>query len=120
MTITSCSDESQLAIARAEGADLLGHIISRAARLISRTRHVRRNVNQPARRADGGTLGRRGRPGSRQRLSAIEKGHKEMPTLVAALRVRDHQLGLVKKAERIAESSTEPPLNFNRRRCDPS
>ena len=30
------------------------------------------------------------------------KGHKEMPTLVSALRVRDQQLGLVKDVEQVA------------------
>jgi len=44
-----------------------------------------------------------------------------MPMLVAALRARDRQLGLgVAQEERqIAQSSTEPPLNFNSRRDIP-
>ena len=48
------------------------------------------------------------------------KGHKEMPKLVAALRARDQQRGLVvNDAEKVAESSTEPSPNFNSERGNP-
>jgi hypothetical protein len=47
------------------------------------------------------------------------KGHKETPKLVAALRLRDQQLGLVKNEEKVAQSSIEPPLGFNSARGIP-
>jgi transposase-like protein len=73
-----------------------------AESLISRTRHVKRNVK----RWRGGQMVLRWVAASV--LEAVKgfrrlKGHKEMPKLVAALRARDQQLGLVKKdAEQVA------------------
>ena len=72
-----------------------------AESLISRTRHVKRNVK----RWRGGQMVLRWVVAGV--LEAVKgfrrlKGHKEMPTLVSALRVRDQQLGLVKDVEQVA------------------
>ena len=69
--------------------------------LISRTRHVKRNVK----RWRGGQMVLRWvAAGVLEAVKGFRrlKGHKEMPTLVAALRVRDQQLGLVKHVEKVA------------------
>ena len=84
-----------------------------AESLISRTRHVKRNVK----RWRGGQMMLRWvAAGVLEAVKGFRrlKGHADMPTLVAALRARDQQLGLgVLSGERRVESSTEPPLNFN-------
>jgi len=69
--------------------------------LISRTRHVKRNVK----RWRGGHMVLRWTAAAV--LEAVKgfrrlKGHKDMPTLVAALRARDQQLGLVVSVENVA------------------
>lgn len=69
--------------------------------MISRTRHVKRNVK----RWRGGQMVLRWTAAAV--LEAVKgfrrlKGHKDMPTLVAALRARDQQLGLVVSAENVA------------------
>jgi putative transposase len=69
--------------------------------LISRTRHVKRNVK----RWRGGHMVLRWTAAAI--LEAVKgfrrlKGHKEMPKLVAALRVRDQQLGIAVSAENVA------------------
>ena len=73
-----------------------------AESLISRTRHVKRNVK----RWRGGQMVLRwAAAGVLEAVKGFRrvKGHKEMPTLVAALRARDQQLGLVvKDAENVA------------------
>jgi transposase-like protein len=73
-----------------------------AESLISRTRHVKRNVK----RWRGGQMVLRWvAAGVLEAVKGFRrlKGHKEMPKLVAALRARDQQLGLVgKDAERVA------------------
>jgi putative transposase len=73
-----------------------------AESLISRTRHVKRNVK----RWRGGQMVLRWvAAGVLEAVKGFRrlKGHKEMPTLVAALRARDHQLGLVgNDAEKVA------------------
>jgi transposase-like protein len=73
-----------------------------AESLISRTRHVKRNVK----RWRGGQMVLRwAAAGILEAAKGFRrlKGHKEMPTLVAALRARDQQLGLVKQdAEKVA------------------
>jgi transposase-like protein len=70
--------------------------------LISRTRHVKRNVK----RWRGGQMVLRWvAAGVLEAVKGFRrlKGHKEMPKLVTALRARDQQLGLVgKDAERVA------------------
>lgn len=70
--------------------------------LISRTRHVKRNVT----RWRGGQMVLRWvAAGVLEAVKGFRrvKGYKEMPKLVAALRARDHQLGLVgKDAEQVA------------------
>jgi putative transposase len=69
--------------------------------LISRTRHVKRNVK----RWRGGQMVLRWvAAGVLEAVKGFRrvKGHKEMPKLVTALRSRDQQLGLVKRAEKIA------------------
>jgi len=66
-----------------------------AESLISRTRHVKHNVK----RWRGGQMVLRwAAAGVLEAVKGFRrvKGHKEMPTLVAALRARDQQLGLVK------------------------
>jgi putative transposase len=72
-----------------------------AESLISRTRHVKRNVK----RWRGGQMVLRWVAAGL--LEAVKgfrrlKGHKEMPTLMTALHVRDQQLGLVKHGEKVA------------------
>jgi transposase-like protein len=72
-----------------------------AESLISRTRHVTRNVK----RWRGGTLMLRWVAASV--LEAVKgfrrlKGHHDMPTLVAKLRARDQQLGLTNAEEKVA------------------
>ena len=73
-----------------------------AESLISRTRHVKRNVK----RWRGGQMVLRWTAAAV--LEAVKgfrrlKGHKDMPKLVSALRARDQQLGLVgKDAEQVA------------------
>jgi putative transposase len=73
-----------------------------AESLISRTRHVKRNVK----RWRGGQMVLRWvAAGVLEAVKGFRrlKGHKEMPKLVAALRARDQQLGLVgKDAEQVA------------------
>ena len=73
-----------------------------AESLISRTRHVKRNVK----RWRGGQMVLRWvAAGVLEAVKGFRrlKGHKEMPTLVAALRARDQQLGFVgTDAERVA------------------
>jgi len=72
-----------------------------AESLISRTRHVKRNVK----RWRGGQMVLRWvAAGVLEAVKGFRrlKGHKEMPTLVTALRVRDQQLGLVKHVEKVA------------------
>jgi transposase-like protein len=69
--------------------------------LISRTRHVKRNVK----RWRGGQMILRWTAAAI--LEAVKgfrrlKGHKDMPKLVAALRARDQQLGLEVSAENVA------------------
>jgi transposase-like protein len=69
--------------------------------LISRTRHVKRNVK----RWRGGKMVLRWTAAAI--LEAVKgfrrlKGHKDMPKLVAALRARDQQLGLAASAENVA------------------
>jgi putative transposase len=69
--------------------------------LISRTRHVKRNVK----RWRGGQMVLRWTAAAV--LEAVKgfrrlKGHKDMPKLVAALRARDQQLGLGVSAESVA------------------
>jgi len=69
--------------------------------LISRTRHVKRNVK----RWRGGQMVLRWTAAAM--LEAVKgfrrlKGHKDMPKLVAALRARDQQLGLEVSAENVA------------------
>ena len=69
--------------------------------LISRTRHVKRNVK----RWRGGQMILRWTAAAI--LEAVKgfrrlKGHKDMPKLVAALRARDQQLGLEVSAEHVA------------------
>ena len=69
--------------------------------LISRTRHVKRNVK----RWRGGQMVLRWvAAGVLEAVKGFRrvKGYKEMPTLVTALRSRDHQLGLVTSAEKVA------------------
>ena len=72
-----------------------------AESLISRTRHVKRNVK----RWRGGQMVLRWvAAGVLEAVKGFRrlKGHKEMPTLVTALRVRDQQLGFVKAVENVA------------------
>jgi transposase-like protein len=72
-----------------------------AESLISRTRHVKRNVK----RWRGGQMVLRWvAAGVLEAVKGFRrlKGHKEMPTLLAALRARDQQLGLGNTAEKIA------------------
>ena len=73
-----------------------------AESLISRTRHVKRNVK----RWRGGQMVLRwAAAGVLEAVKGFRrvKGHKEMPKLVAALRARDQQLGLVvTDAEKVA------------------
>src|SRR5438128_7129410 len=69
--------------------------------LISRTRHVKRNVK----RWRGGQMVLRWTAAAV--LEAVKgfrrlKGHKDMPKLVTALRTRDQQLGLSQSAENVA------------------
>ena len=69
--------------------------------LISRTRHVKRNVK----RWRGGQMVLRWTAAAI--LEAVKgfrrlKGHKDMPKLVAALRARDQQLGIAVSAENVA------------------
>ena len=72
-----------------------------AESLISRTRHVKRNVK----RWRGGTMVVRWvAAGVLEAAKGFRrlKGHKAMPQLVAALRARDQQLGLVVDVENVA------------------
>jgi hypothetical protein len=72
-----------------------------AERLISRTRHVKRHVK----RWRGGQMVLRWvAVGVLEAVKGFRrlKGHKEMPTLVTALRGRDQQRGLVKTVEQVA------------------
>jgi len=72
-----------------------------AESLISRTRHVKRNVK---RWRSGQMVLRWVAAGVLEAVKGFRrlKGHKEMPKLVAALRARDQQLGLTSRA-RIGE-----------------
>jgi hypothetical protein len=69
--------------------------------LISRTRHVKRNVK---RWRHGQMVVRWVAAGVLEAVKGLRrlKGHKEMPKLVAALRRRDQQLGLEEKTEKVA------------------
>jgi transposase-like protein len=72
-----------------------------AESLISRTRHVKRNVK----RWRGGQMVLRWvAAGVLEAVKGFRrlKGYQEMPKLVAALRIRDQQLGLVRKEEKVA------------------
>jgi len=72
-----------------------------AESLISRTRHVKRNVK----RWRGGLMVLRWvAAGVLEAVKGFRRlrGHKDMPKLVAALRARDQQLGLVGKVEHVA------------------
>lgn len=69
--------------------------------LISRTRHVKRNVT----RWRGGTMMLRWvAAGVLEAAKGFRrlKGHRDMPTLVAKLRARDQQLGWAKAEEKVA------------------
>ena len=69
--------------------------------LISRTRHVKRNVT----RWRGGTMMLRWvAAGVLEAVKGFRrlKGHRDMPTLVAKLRARDQQLGLATADEKVA------------------
>jgi transposase-like protein len=72
-----------------------------AESLISRTRHVKRNVK---RWRGGQMVVRWVAAGVLEAVKGFRrlKGHKEMPKLIAALRARDQQLGLVKMEEKVA------------------
>jgi len=72
-----------------------------AESLISRTRHVKRNVK---RWRSGQMVVRWAAAGVLEAVKGFRriKGHKEMPRLVTALRLRDQQLGLEKKEEKVA------------------
>ncbi|HNV02015.1 MAG TPA: hypothetical protein PLE61_01025 [Vicinamibacterales bacterium] len=88
-----------------------------AERLIRRTRPVTRNVQ---RRRWGTIVVRRVAAGVLEAVRSVRrlKGHAHMPTLVTALRARDHRLGFVASSEdeqKIARASTGPPPKFNRR-----
>ena len=86
--------------------------------LISRSRHVKRNVN-------GGVAGRWCCDGPRPPSSKPSKGfrrlkgHRDMPQLVAALRARDQQLGIVVSAENVAENVTRAAAEFQQRPGQP-
>jgi transposase-like protein len=72
-----------------------------AESLISRTRHVKRNVK----RWRGGKMMLRWvAAGVLEAVKGFRrlKGHRDMPTLVATLRARDQQLGLAKGEEKVA------------------
>jgi transposase-like protein len=72
-----------------------------AESLISRTRHVKRNVK----RWRGGKMMLRWvAAGVLEAVKGFRrlKGHRDMPTLVAKLRARDQQLGLTKGEEKVA------------------
>ena len=72
-----------------------------AESLISRTRHVKRNVK----RWRGGKMMLRWvAAGVLEAVKGFRrlKGHRDMPTLVAKLRARDQQLGLTKAEEQVA------------------
>lgn len=72
-----------------------------AESLISRTRHVKRNVK----RWRGGKMMLRWvAAGILEAVKGFRrlKGHRDMPTLVAKLRARDQQLGLTKAEEQVA------------------
>jgi len=72
-----------------------------AESLISRTRHVKRNVK---RWRGGQMVVRWVAAGVLEAVKGFRrlKGHKAMPQLVAALRARDQQLGLVVDVEKVA------------------
>src|SRR5437764_76640 len=81
--------------------------------LISRTRHVKRNVK----------LWRGGQMVLRWTAAAILeavkgfrrlKGHADMPKLVAALRARDQQLGIAVSVENVAENVTRTGAEFQK------
>jgi putative transposase len=72
-----------------------------AERLISRTRHVKRNVK---RWRGGQMVVRWVAAGVLEAVKGFRrlKGHKAMPQLVAALRARDQQLGIAGLVENVA------------------
>jgi transposase-like protein len=72
-----------------------------AESLISRTRHVKRNVK---RWLGGQMVARWVAAGILEAVKGFRrlKGHKAMPQLVAALRTRDQQLGLADVVENVA------------------
>ena len=69
--------------------------------LISRTRHVKRHVK---RWRGGQMVVRWVAAGVLEAVTGFRrlKGHREMPKLIAALRARDQQLGVVKEAVKVA------------------
>ena len=69
--------------------------------LISRTRHVKRHVK---RWRGGQMVVRWAAAGVLEAVKGFRrlKGHREMPKLIAALRARDQQLGVVKEAVKVA------------------
>ena len=72
-----------------------------AESLISRTRHVKRNVK----RWRGGKMMLRWvAAGVLEAVKGFRrlKGHRDMPTLIAKLRARDQQLGFAKAEEQVA------------------
>jgi putative transposase len=72
-----------------------------AESLISRTRHVKRNVT----RWRGGKMMLRWvAAGVLEAVKGFRrlKGHRDMPTLVAKLRARDQRLGLTTAEEKVA------------------
>jgi putative transposase len=83
-----------------------------AESLLSRTRHVKRNVK----RWRGGQMMLRWvAAGVLEAVKGFRrlKGHADMPRLVAALRARDQRLGSVSQWRTSRRISTEPPPNFN-------
>ena len=72
-----------------------------AESLVSRTRHVKRNVK---RWRGGQMVGRWVAAGVLEAVKGFRrlKGHKAMPQLVAALRARDQQLGIAEVVENVA------------------
>ena len=72
-----------------------------AESLISRTRHIKRNVK---RWRGGQMVVRWVAAGVLEAVKGFRrlKGHKAMPQLVAALRARDQQLGITEPAENVA------------------
>jgi len=96
--------EETLTVLRLGLSDALRRSLSTtnaAESLISRTRHVKRNVT---RWRGGQRVLRWVAAGVLEAVKGFRRvnGHQEMPTLVAALRARDQQLGLVTAEENVA------------------